>query len=98
MKIHGVGIRKAEQLVQEGITSIEELKNRQDLLNDVQKKGLQYYDDMQMSLKRGEIVKIDPTQKTICDALTVKNVGKITFNIKITFSMIVIYSNFLLYQ
>ena len=40
-----------------------------------------YYDDMQMSLKRGEIVKIDPTQKTICDALTVKNVGKITFNI-----------------
>ena len=40
-----------------------------------------YYDDMQMSLKRGEIVKIDPTQKTICDALTVKTPGKKTFMI-----------------
>ena len=55
LKIHGVGIKKAEQLVQEGITSIPELKIKQELLNDVQKKGLAYYDDINLRIPRGEI-------------------------------------------
>ncbi len=55
LKIHGVGIRKAQELVNAGIKSIEELRQREDLLNDVQKKGLKYFEDVNQRIPRDEI-------------------------------------------
>ncbi len=41
----------------------------------------QYYDDMKKSLERGRLVSINPTHNTLCDALTCKTPGKLTFEI-----------------
>jgi NAD-dependent DNA ligase len=58
--IYGVGPKKAQELVESGIKTIDELRNRQDellneLLNDTQKIGLQYYEDIQQRIPREEI-------------------------------------------
>ena len=55
LKIHGVGLKKAEILIKENITSIEMLREHQDLLNDVQKKGLAYFEDINQRIPRSEI-------------------------------------------
>ena len=39
------------------------------------------YDDMRISLKKGKLIAINPTNKTLCDALTVNIAGKKTFRI-----------------
>ena len=45
--VYGIGPKKAQDLVKQGVDSIRKLKNRQDeLLNDKQKIGLKYYDDI----------------------------------------------------
>jgi DNA polymerase beta len=53
--IYGVGPKKAKELVDKGITSIEQLRQNQQLLNDVQKVGLQYYEDVLKRIPRAEI-------------------------------------------
>ena len=53
--IYGVGPKKAKELVEKGITSIEQLRQNQQLLNDVQKVGLQYYEDVLQRIPRSEI-------------------------------------------
>ena len=53
--IYGVGPKKAQQLVESGITSISQLRNNQQLLNDVQKVGLQYYEVVLKRIPRNEI-------------------------------------------
>ena len=45
-QIHGIGPKKAEKLISEGITTIEDLKKNQDKLDNVQKLGLKYYYDI----------------------------------------------------
>lgn len=55
LKIHGVGPQKAKQLVNSGIDSIEALRKRPDLLNDVQQIGLKYYNDLQERIPRTEM-------------------------------------------
>ena len=45
-KIYGVGPKKALDLSNK-VSSIEELKSKQDLLNDKQKIGLFYFEDLQ---------------------------------------------------
>ena len=55
--IYGVGPKKAKELVDKGIKNIEELRNRQEeLLNDKQKIGLKYYEDILKRIPREEIV------------------------------------------
>jgi DNA polymerase/3'-5' exonuclease PolX len=57
-KISGIGIKKAEDLYDNhNIRSIEDLKNKQELLNDVQKKGLIYYRDEEKRIKFEELRK-----------------------------------------
>ena len=54
--IYGVGPKKSKELVDAGITTIDELRTRQnELLNDVQKVGLKYYEQIQKRIPRSEI-------------------------------------------
>ena len=54
--IYGVGPKKATELVSKGITSISQLREKQDeLLNDTQKVGLKYYEDILKRIPREEI-------------------------------------------
>ena len=54
-EIHGIGPKKAEELVKAGITTIEELEKNQDRLNDTQKVGLKYYKEIKERIPREEI-------------------------------------------
>lgn len=53
--IYGVGPKKAEDLIKKGITTIAQLRENQDQLNDKQKLGLQYYEDIEERIPRSEI-------------------------------------------
>ena len=54
--IYGVGPKKAKELVEKGVTTIEQLRERQDeVLNDIQKVGLKYYEDILKRIPRSEI-------------------------------------------
>jgi NAD-dependent DNA ligase len=54
-KVYGIGPKKAIELIEKGITTIEELEKNKDLLNDVQKIGLSYYEDINKKIPRDEI-------------------------------------------
>jgi len=54
--VYGVGPKKAKELVSKGITSIAQLREKQnEVLNDVQKVGLKYYEDILEKIPREEI-------------------------------------------
>ena len=54
--IYGVGPKKAKEIVEKGITTIEQLREKQDeVLNDIQKTGLKYYEDILKPIPRPEI-------------------------------------------
>ena len=60
MKIHGVGATKAKQLVEEyNVNSIDDLKTKLEenpgILNNKQKIGLKYYDDINLKIPRKEM-------------------------------------------
>jgi NAD-dependent DNA ligase/DNA polymerase/3'-5' exonuclease PolX len=54
-EVYGIGPKKAKELVEKGITNIAELRERPELLNDVQKIGLRYYEDVLKRIPRSEI-------------------------------------------
>jgi DNA polymerase beta len=55
-EVYGIGPKKAKELVDKGITTIEALRANQDtLLNETQKVGLKYYDDILKRIPRSEI-------------------------------------------
>lgn len=53
--VYGIGPKKAAELVDNGIISIDDLRKNQDKLNDVQKVGLKYYEDILKRIPRSEI-------------------------------------------
>ena len=54
--IHGIGPKKAEELIRQGITTIDRLREKQDeVLNATQKTGLKYYEDIKKRIPRAEI-------------------------------------------
>lgn len=57
--VYGIGPKKAKELVDNGITSIEQLRANQQLLNDIQKVGLQYYEDILTRIPREEVEQYD---------------------------------------
>jgi DNA polymerase/3'-5' exonuclease PolX len=68
--IYGVGPKKAEDLVKMGIKTIPELRQRQDeLLNDIQKIGLQFYEDILQRIPRSEIEEFESIFKQIFDKI-----------------------------
>ena len=54
-EVYGIGPKKAKELADNGITSIAELRENQHLLNDIQKVGLHYYEDILKRIPRTEI-------------------------------------------
>ncbi len=54
-EVYGIGAKKAKELISKNITSISDLYKNQDLLNNVQKTGLQYYDEIKEKIPRSEI-------------------------------------------
>ena len=55
-EIYGVGPKKAKEIVDSGISSLEQLYSKQDdILNDIQKIGLKYYSDVLKRIPRQEI-------------------------------------------
>ena len=56
-KIYGVGPKKAKALIDDGITTIEQLKEKanENKLNDTQKIGLKYYEPLTKRIPREEI-------------------------------------------
>ena len=63
--VYGIGPKKAKELVEKGITTIDQLRAKQDELNDVQKVGLQYYEQILERIPRSEIVEYDTMFKSI---------------------------------
>ena len=53
--VYGIGPKKAKELVDIGINSINQLRENQQLLNDVQKVGLAFYEDILKRIPRAEI-------------------------------------------
>ena len=54
--VYGIGPQKAKELVKKGIVTIEQLREQQDgVLNDVQMKGLRFYEDILKRIPRKEI-------------------------------------------
>lgn len=55
-EVYGIGPKKAKELVDAGITSIQQLRENQDkYLNEIQKVGLQHYEDILKRIPRSEI-------------------------------------------
>jgi DNA polymerase/3'-5' exonuclease PolX len=54
--VYGIGPKKAEELVKVGVKTIADLRGRQDeLLNEIQKIGLKFYEDILQRIPRSEI-------------------------------------------
>lgn len=55
-EVYGIGPIKAKELVDAGVKTIDDLRSRQnELLNDIQRVGLKYYDDILQRIPRLEI-------------------------------------------
>ena len=53
--VYGIGPKKAKELVEKGVTTIAQLRENTQMLNDVQKVGLRYYEDILKRIPRSEI-------------------------------------------
>lgn len=70
-EIYGVGPKKAQDLIDKGITSIEDLRTKQEeLLNESQKAGLKYYDDILKRIPRSEIDEYNKIFKRVFEKVT----------------------------
>lgn len=69
--IYGVGPKKAQDLIDKGIKSMDELRDRQDeLLNDSQKAGLKYYEDILKRIPRNEIDEYNQIFRRVFDKVS----------------------------
>ena len=54
-RVYGIGPKKAQEFVKNGIVTIEDLRNNQDLLTTNMKLGTKYFDDIETRIPRSEI-------------------------------------------
>lgn len=54
-KVYGIGPKKAKQFIDEGLDTVEKLKEHPDKLTAAQKVGVQYFDDIEKKIPRSEI-------------------------------------------
>ena len=73
--IYGIGPKKANELVEAGIISIAQLHDEPgiDMLNEKQKLGVKYYEDIQKRIPREEIVEFGELFKQLFDKVAPKN-------------------------
>lgn len=71
-EIYGVGPKKAKDLVTAGVSSILELRGKQELLNDIQRVGLKYYEDILARVPRSEIDEYKKIFETAFDKVKVE--------------------------
>ena len=77
--IHGIGPKKAEVLVSKGISNINELRERKDeLLNNSQKIGLKYFDDISQRIPREEIDRYIDLFDSIIESINTEIIYDIT--------------------
>ena len=70
LDIYGIGPKKGKELVDAGIKNIDELRKRKDeLLNNIQKVGLFYYEDIITRIPRAEIKQYEKMLNTIFDKI-----------------------------
>ena len=75
MGVHGIGSVKAKELISRGIKTIDDLKNCElvdEYLNDVQMKGLKWYDDMQHRILYDEITNHETYLKCVLQEIDPK--------------------------
>lgn len=68
LNIHGVGPKKAKELVDAGYKTIEDLRaieNKKEVFNDVQIMGLNHYEDLLQRIPREEIMKHEKLLKNV---------------------------------
>jgi NAD-dependent DNA ligase len=73
--IHGVGPKKAQQLIAKNIKTIEQLKENKEELNDTQKIGLQYYEDLLQRIPRNEITEYETKFNEVIQSLNDNNIS-----------------------
>jgi DNA polymerase/3'-5' exonuclease PolX len=77
-KIYGIGPAKAKDLIEKHeIKSIQDLKNNMDILNDKQKIGLKYYEDILLRIPRKEMIKHDEFIQKIIKEIDEKLIAEI---------------------
>ena len=54
-KVFGVGPKKAQEMIKNGVDTLEKLRANQSLLTSAQKIGLEFFDDIETSIPRREI-------------------------------------------
>ena len=54
-KVYGIGPKKAKDFVEKGITTIEQLRDHEELLTNAMKIGVKYFDDIEKRIPRKEI-------------------------------------------
>ena len=54
-KVYGIGPKKAKQFIDEGLDTIEKLKEQPEKLTAAQKVGVQYFNDIEKKIPRSEI-------------------------------------------
>ena len=76
--VYGIGPKKAQSLIDKGIVTLDQLKEKSELLNDNQKIGLKYYDDINKRIPRDII---DRYKKIFMDVINDLNDENIKFDI-----------------
>ena len=75
-EIHGIGPKKAKELVDNGIHDLDSLRKNANLLNDVQKIGLKYHEDILKRIPRSEIQEFEKVfEKVWSEVLASKGEG-----------------------
>ena len=54
-RVYGIGPKKAKELIEQGVASVEDLKSNQEFLTTNMKLGVQYFDDIESRIPRKEI-------------------------------------------
>ena len=67
LKVHGIGPKRANELIKLGIQSIDDLKNHKEYLNEKQKTGLQYYEQLNQRIPHEEIKKHESLLKKLLE-------------------------------
>lgn len=72
-KVYGIGPKKAQKLINDGLDSIELLKEHPDKLNKAQNLGVEYFSDIESKIPREEIDQFNELFQKIFDEVTPSN-------------------------